>query len=197
MAPGLPEAHLPSSAALVTPAALILSLALGREPSPTPKPPPPVDCPPGTVLRGGAPPEDSEAWCEGRPDAFGNPRRHGPWRTWYDDGTLWIEAQWSEGRRDGPFVEYHRNGKRARQGTYRLDGKVGTWSIWFESGQPEEQAGWTDNLPDGHFTTWHRNGQKRSEGRYCMGAQCGPWITWDENGRELGRMTYEERRAAP
>lgn len=157
----------------------------------------PLDCPPGTTLKGGAPPELFEAWCEGRPDAYGRPRRHGPSRTWYDDGALRTEERWSEGRRDGPFVEYHRNGKKAREGTYALDVKVGTWTIWYEDGGLEERGGWEDNVPHGPFTAWHRNGQKRAEGRYFLGAQCGRWLTYDTSGREIGSVQFEERRAAP
>ncbi len=157
----------------------------------------PLDCPPGTALRGGAPPEQFEAWCEGRPDAFGHPRRHGPSRTWYDDGGLRTEERWVEGKRDGPFVEYHRNGRKAREGTYRLDDKAGTWTIWYEHGGLEERGEWRRNVPDGAHASWHRGGQRRSQGRYCLGAQCGTWTSWDEAGRELGRMEYGELRPAP
>lgn len=153
-------------------------------------PAPPVECPAGTALRGAAPPDDVEAWCEGRPDAFGRPRRHGPSRTWYEDGTLRTEEHWHEGKRDGRFVEYHRNGRKAREGTYRLDDKVGTWTIWFEDGALEERSEWVANVPHGRAATWHRGGARRSEGRYCMGAQCGTWTTWDERGREQGRVEF-------
>jgi len=181
-------------------AALLLLVAFAARAAPA-EPPlvkqPILDCPPGTVLRGGAPPEQLEAWCEGRPDASGTPRRHGPSRTWYDDGGLRIEERWLEGKRDGPFVEYHRNGRRAREGTYRLDARVGTWTVWSEAGLPEERAEWKDDLLDGPFVSFHRNGKKRAEGRNCLGAQCGLWITWDEGGRELGRSTFEVRSATP
>jgi len=175
-------------------AALLLLAASGDRPVAKP---PILACPPGTALQGGAPPEQFEAWCEGRPDAYGTPRRHGPSRTWYDDGATWIELTWHEGKRDGPFVEYHRNGRKARQGTYRLDAKVGTWTVWSEAGLPEERAEWKDDLLDGAFVSFHPNGKKRAEGRNCLGAQCGPWITWDEGGRELGRSTFEVRSATP
>jgi antitoxin component YwqK of YwqJK toxin-antitoxin module len=157
----------------------------------------PIDCPPGTVQKGGAPPDLFEAWCEGRPDAYGKPRRHGPSRSWYDDGGLRTEERWTEGRRDGPFVEYHRGGRKAREGSYALDQKVGTWTIWFEDGGLEERGGWAANAPHGPFTAWHRGGQKRAEGRHFMGAQVGRWITYDEAGKEIGRIDFGERRSEP
>lgn len=157
----------------------------------------PLDCPPGTALKGAAPPDDFEAFCEGRPDPYGRPRRHGPARTWYDDGQLHTEAWWREGKRDGPFVEYHRNGRKAREGTYRADAKVGTWTVWYEDGGLEERGEWADDRPHGAATTWHRGGKKRSEGRFCLGVQCGAWTTWDEGGRLLGRAEFGEIRSAP
>jgi hypothetical protein len=157
----------------------------------------PVECPAGTAPKGGAPPDLFEAWCEGRPDSYGRPRRHGPARTWYDDGGLRTEEHFTEGKRDGRFVEYHRNGKRAREGTYALDEKVGTWTIWFEDGSLEERCDWARNVPHGPFTAWHRGGKMRSEGRYVLGGQVGRWTTYDEAGREIGRVDFGERRLTP
>ena len=157
----------------------------------------PLDCPPGTALAGGGPPELFEAWCLGRPDAYGRPRRHGPARSWYDDGALRVEERWVEGRRDGTFVEYHRNGKQARRGSYAGDDKVGTWTIWYEEGGLEERSDFLRNVPHGPFTAWHRNGQKRLEGRHCLGAQCGPWTSYDEQGRKIGQVEFGEQRSAP
>ncbi|MBK9519268.1 MAG: hypothetical protein IPO09_18375 [Anaeromyxobacter sp.] len=157
----------------------------------------PLDCPPGTALSGGGPPELFEAWCTGRPDAYGTPRRHGPARSWYDTGALRVEAHWAEGRRDGAFIEHHRDGKPARTGQYARDEKVGTWTIWFESGQLEERSEYVRDVQHGPFTAWFRTGGKRTEGRYCHGVQCGAWTTWDEEGRLVGRMEFGEQRATP
>jgi antitoxin component YwqK of YwqJK toxin-antitoxin module len=158
---------------------------------------PPLVCPPGAKLQGGEPPEQFEAWCEGSPDAYGNLRRHGPARAWYDDGALHVEETWVNGQREGPYLEYHRNGRKAHQGDYRRDDKVGTWTLWFEDGGLEERSDFLRNVPDGSFTAWYRNGKKRLEGRYCLGAQCGTWITFDDAGREVGRAEFGEQRATP
>jgi hypothetical protein len=157
----------------------------------------PLECPPGSALQGGAPPEQFEAWCEGRPDAYGHPRRHGPARAWYDGGAIHVEETWVEGKREGAFVEYHRNGKLARQGSYRRDDKVGTWTIWYEDGGLEERTDFSRDVPDGPYTAWYRNGRKRAEGRNCLGVQCGTWTSWDEAGHVLGRTEFGEQRATP
>jgi antitoxin component YwqK of YwqJK toxin-antitoxin module len=157
---------------------------------------PPLACPAGAERRGGAPPEAFEEWCEAK-DAAGRPVRHGPARTWYDDGRLWTEASFRDGLRDGPFVEWHRSGAKAREGAYAADAKVGAWVVSGESGGVEEESEWRDGAPHGRFVSYWPGGGKRTEGRHCLGAQCGTWRTWDASGREMGSVEYGEQRLAP
>jgi antitoxin component YwqK of YwqJK toxin-antitoxin module len=153
-------------------------------------------CPPGSTPAGGPPPDGWEAWCE-RPDVSGKPRRHGPSRSWYDDGGLRSEATWRDGILDGPFVEYHRGGLRARQGEYREGEKQGMWRIWFQSGVLEEEAEFERGRLQGRFASFWPNGRKRAEGRFCLDIQCGRWTSWSEDGAELGSVVHEEIRGTP
>lgn len=169
--------------------AALVALALAAEPAP-------VACPAGTELRGAAPFDGYEVWCEG-PDAFGRPRREGPARTWYDDGAVRTEERFREGQRDGAFVEYHRNGRKAREGAYARGQRTGRWVVWHETGAPEEEAAFRDGVRDGPFTAWWPEGKVRTRGRHCGGAQCGRWVTFDRDGRELGAVDYGEQRDRP
>lgn len=153
-------------------------------------------CPPGTEHRGGVPPEAYEEWCEGK-DPAGGPRREGPARVYYDDGGVWREESFREGWRDGPFVEWHRSGRKATEGAFARGEKNGPWRIWYESGALEEEAEWRDGVRHGRFAAYWPNGQRRSSGRHCGGTQCGTWKTFDENGREIGTVEYGEQRLAP
>lgn len=157
---------------------------------------PPLACPAGTERRGGAPPDAFEEWCDGK-DPAGQPRREGPARVYYDDGRVWVEERFREGRRDGAFVEWHRNGRKARDGAFVEGRKTGTWRVFHESGAPEEESEWRDGVPHGRFISFWRGGGKRTDGRHCGGAQCGTWRTWDEQGRLLGEAHYAEQTLAP
>jgi hypothetical protein len=157
---------------------------------------PPLVCPAGTELRGAAPEGGYEQWCEGK-DPLGGPRRSGPARTWYDSGVLWTEGHWRDGLRDGPFVEYHRNGRKARAGRFERGDKAGRWTIWYESGQVEEETGFRAGMTDGPFTAYWPNGKVRTMGRHCGGAQCGTWRSYDQDGHELGTMELGEQTYAP
>ncbi len=156
----------------------------------------PLACPAGTERQGGTPPELLEEWCEAK-DPYGNGRREGPARTYYDDGGLSREERFHEGVRDGPFVELHRNGRRAREGAFAAGRKVGTWRVFFESGAPEEESEWREGSAHGRFVAWWPGGARRTEGRHCGGAQCGRWRTFDRDGRPLGEVDYGEQTLLP
>jgi antitoxin component YwqK of YwqJK toxin-antitoxin module len=157
---------------------------------------PPLACPPGAERRGAAPPEGFEEWCEGK-DPLGRARRHGPARTWYDDGALWTEEAFAEGLRDGPFLELHRNGERARAGAYARGDRTGRWVVYWTTGAVEEESEWRGGARHGRFVAYWPNGKPRTEGRHCGGAQCGTWRTFDEAGKVLGSVDYGEQSLAP
>jgi antitoxin component YwqK of YwqJK toxin-antitoxin module len=156
----------------------------------------PLACPKGTERRGDAPPDGAEQWCEGK-DPYGRTRREGPARTWYDDGGVWIDRGYRGGDLDGAFLERHRSGKPAREGTYAQGKKVGTWRIWFQSGVLEEESEWQGGSAHGRFVAYWPTGARRTEGRYCGGAQCGRWRTFDEAGKLQGEVDYGEQRLVP
>jgi antitoxin component YwqK of YwqJK toxin-antitoxin module len=156
---------------------------------------PPLACPAGAERRGA--PEELEEWCEGKDPAGGPPRREGPSRTYYDGGAVWVEATWRAGQRHGRFVEWHRNGAKAREGEFTDGRRSGRWTTWRDSGQLEEEAEWRDGVPHGRFSSFWPTGKPRTEGRHCGGAQCGTWRTWDDAGRELGKVEYGEQTLNP
>jgi antitoxin component YwqK of YwqJK toxin-antitoxin module len=158
--------------------------------------PGPLACPAGATLAGAAPPDGFEDWCELR-DELGRALRHGPQRTFYDDGAPSGLFSWTRGVSDGPFVEFHRNGRKAREGRTRDGLKEGLWQLWFEDGRLEEEVHYQDGQLDGPYRSYWVGGQRRVEGRYCHGVQCGRWISWGEDGRELGRIDHEEQRDRP
>jgi hypothetical protein len=175
----------------VTPLALALALVL---PAAAPAQ---LACPPGTERQGAVPPDGLEEWCEAKDPAGGPPRREGPSRTYYDDGAIWTEATWRAGQRHGRYVEYHRNGVKAREGTFTESRRSGRWTTWRESGRVEEEGDWRDGVPHGRFAAYWPTGKPRTEGRHCGGAQCGTWRTWDETGREIGAIEYGEQTLTP
>jgi antitoxin component YwqK of YwqJK toxin-antitoxin module len=171
--------------------ALALALVLGA--------PPPLECPSGAIRRGGQPADGFfEEWCETPArEGGGGGKREGPTRTYYDNGIVWVESNYRDGKLDGPFVERYRRGTKASQGVYLAGVRDGNWTFFHEDGTVQEEAGFTKGVPDGRFADYWPNGRPRTSGRRCLGVQCGKWVTYDESGRLIGSVEYGEQRATP
>jgi antitoxin component YwqK of YwqJK toxin-antitoxin module len=63
-----------------------------------------------------------------------NNKRSGIWKSWFEDGTLWSEGRFVEGKREGPGTVYHPNGKKHLEGQYKNGKRVGLWRAWNETG---------------------------------------------------------------
>ena len=73
------------------------------------------DCPPGTVVKGKAPPDGRKQWCE---DAAGV--QQGPTIAWDAEGNVRVRARFSNGVMDGPIASFHADGAIAEEGAFNL-----------------------------------------------------------------------------
>ncbi len=58
------------------------------------------------------------------------------WTAYYPGGAKWAEGTQLGVQPNGPYVEYHDNGKVAATGTYNFGKKVGEWSYFDKEGRP-------------------------------------------------------------
>ncbi len=71
-----------------------------------------------------------------------------------------------DGKRQGQWVFFHANGKKAAQGEYQDGFKHDKWVFWYD------------------------NGQKTAEGEYAEGRKTGKWIDWDEEGNQVSEKVF-------
>ncbi|HLW70421.1 MAG TPA: hypothetical protein VKS22_07345 [Candidatus Binataceae bacterium] len=123
-----------------------------------------VICPAGATLKGAAPPNGRELWCEKIVD--GAPVK------------------------DGPFIVYADGGGKLIEGTYRDGVQEGEWTTWYENGQRSAVDYFHRGLQDGPHLSWYANGQKAIEGNYRAGKREGVWTRWDPSGLTSRRERY-------
>ena len=110
----------------------------------------------------------------------------GEWSLWNREGKLILKSnfannEFEEEALNGPFVQYHDNGKKAIEGTYKNNMKTGTWTYWHKNGkrQREENYLYKDcNLED---FIWYE-------------CPTGTWTYWDEEGKMVKQESYQEGR---
>jgi hypothetical protein len=103
-----------------------------------------VSCEPGTKVRGAAPPEGHEQWCE-RIDSAG-PVRQG----WY--------------------IAWHPNAIKAVAGRYADGREEGVWMRWDDHGRPRVRAEFRAGVQDGLLLRWDELGVESQAVRYRGGA---------------------------
>ena len=121
-------------------------------------------CPAGAMLKGAAPPNGSEVWCEKIVD--GKPVK------------------------EGAFIVYGVGGEQMIEGSYRNGVQEGEWTMYFENGQRAALDHYANGKQNGLHVSWYANGQKAIEGQYRDGKREGVWMRWDASGLKSEKMTY-------
>ena len=68
--------------------------------------------------------------------------------------------------KDGPFTEYHENGKVKTKGFYKDGNPDGHWIGYNYLGMKNVDLTYKDNMLQGYYRTWHDNGQLHTEDFY-------------------------------
>lgn len=90
-----------------------------------------IDCPEGTIPNGESVPEIREAWCELHTDE--GVVQHGPYQSWYPNGTLGTKGQFNKGKPDGHWYGWHTSGAKQGEIIYD-DGEIVSEAYWTEDG---------------------------------------------------------------
>jgi len=102
----------------------------------------PDHCPEGTRERNAPQGKGRAWWCELPVD--GRWVRHGPSRTWHDNGYLESEGVYDHGRRNGTWIRYWRSGGRRVQAQFRDDVQHGWMYRWDVYGKLESTVRYAD-----------------------------------------------------
>jgi uncharacterized protein len=119
--------------------------------------------------------------------------RDGPWKEYYDDGTIRSVGIYDKGNRVGEWKFYYENGKLEQQGKYSKKGKPdGTWKWYFEDGILQREQSFIAGLEDGDYMENDETGKLIVKGQFVEGLEEGDW-TYDfgqykETGTYRGGM---------
>jgi antitoxin component YwqK of YwqJK toxin-antitoxin module len=123
-----------------------------------------------------------------------NGKMEGVWFTYHKDGQLKSKGNYNNGKKDGTWFYYRENIKTLWQkGNYKNDMIEGSWTEYYDNGQLYYRGKYKDWLRDGYWIMYWENGQLKSKGNYKRDNQEGFWIYYNENGNiwEDGTGTYE------
>lgn len=96
--------------------------------------------------------------------------------TYYSSGGLKESYTFSNGLKDGAFIERLASGKASIEGGFLKGKKQGTWTFYFPNGTIEKQLHYNQDSLDGPYIVYFENGVIQTEGSYALGLKEGQWV---------------------
>ena len=94
-----------------------------------------------------------------------------------------IEYEVANGKKNGEFKTYFKNGKLEMMGQIEKNLNQGKWTYYYQSGQVESEGTFKDDLPDGQWKWFYENGNLKEEGNYEKGNRDGKCVLYEADGK--------------
>lgn len=103
-------------------------------------------------------------------------------KRYYPDGTLDVEAEYGDGKKNGIYKDYYPNGNLKTEAQY-ADGKLnGLKKVYLENGKPEWEAFYLNEKENGIYKEYYPSGKLKNQDFFKEGKQDGIMIQYYENG---------------
>lgn len=89
-------------------------------------------------------------------------------------------------RQDGPWLTYHKSGKKFEEGTLKNGKLHGSFNAYHENGNLMAQGNYEEGLKQGVWIWFHTNGNKQTEGSFENDHRIGTWTSYDAQGKIIG-----------
>jgi uncharacterized protein len=113
--------------------------------------------------------------------------KQGPWKEFYDDGELYGEGVYKDGKKQGEWKFYFKDGRIEQIGRYNTAGKPeGVWKWYYESGNLKREESLTDGLENGEMKELTDSGNIIIKGNFINGEEDGEWVYEVNDDKETG-----------
>ena len=112
----------------------------------------------------------------------------GPYKTWYDNGQMYIKCNNVNGYPEGEYQRWHRNGQMHIKSQYVNGQKEGEYFLWYRNGQMHLKSQYVNGQLEGECIEW-MNGQIYKKSNYVKGKREREYQLWYSNG-QISEKTY-------
>ena len=134
-------------------------------------------------------------------------------KQYWDNGRVRFLKQYKQGKKDGLYHYWSRNGMKSQEINYQKDKAHGLWTSWYANGQKQLEQTLNSGKLDGPARRWYENGKIKDEciykdGRIISivvwkpnGERClltnlvegnGLWVRYKQDGSEDWRSNYRD-----
>lgn len=135
---------------------------------------------------------------------------------YYDSGAVAVREHYRDGELDGPYEEFHPNGKLKHSGPFVKGAKVGPVRSYWEDGRLQHEGTYVEGGLDGWSISYFQDGKVEEKQRFDNGRQLsygrwnkagvqtvqwqwdaqhvaqGEFREWHENGKPKSLKTYQD-----
>jgi antitoxin component YwqK of YwqJK toxin-antitoxin module len=127
-----------------------------------------LDCPAGTVQKGGKVNKDLGVFCVKAAGANSS----------------------QKSSLHGPYVDFWANGQKQSEGQYKDGLRTGRWTFWDANGVKTGETEFLNNDYHGQRVEFHPNGAKKLEQTWVNGKREGVEAFYAEDGRKVSEARY-------
>lgn len=111
--------------------------------------------------------------------------------TWYANGNLKSEYNFTDSLLNGPFKTYSENGNPLKEGAYFNGTENGLFKYYDTNGSLLIEGYLKNGKKEGVWTTWYDDVQKKEEMNYKDDILHGTWTHWFIDGNLMREETYD------
>ena len=126
---------------------------------------------------------------------FSNGKKDGPWLEWNEAGAMIDSSTYKAGKHIGVSMRWHDNGMGKDSLNFNEPG-TGVQVSWYDDGHLASVGRWVQELKQGSWKYFHKNSKLMATEDFMAGKK-GPCLCYDENGVQLDSATCEEKEAVP
>jgi antitoxin component YwqK of YwqJK toxin-antitoxin module len=105
-------------------------------------------------------------------------------------GLVKQDMTFKDGKLDGVFISYYRNGNVNRKGEFSEGRYHGKWEQWSESGKKLYEVHYRNDTLCGAFNVWYPTGVLKKKGVCADNNRKGLWTEYDEAGMIVKKRNY-------
>lgn len=119
--------------------------------------------------------------------------KYGPYKKFFVDGTVEIEATYKDGKLTGPYKSYHPHNKGLEKESMFKDGVLNGLTIRkYNNGQTFERCSYINGKIDGLRESWYDNGIRWETQTYKDGFKNGICYVFHKNGNIKEEITFRD-----
>jgi hypothetical protein len=93
-----------------------------------------------------------------------------------------VQGTFNNGKRDGSWILYYKNGQLGTKGVFKNGMSEGSWIYYYKNGQLDSKGDYKNGFQDGYWVRYNKNGQLSSKGNYKNSMEEGYWVYYNKDG---------------